>query len=154
MDNPRLAALLRQLRLPAIGRSLSIGAGFYQEAPLLTQIFPNWHHYAIDINHYPTLTVVADGQFLPFAPSTFDFILIRHPDVETKANRWRIIFESALSYVTPNGGMMITCYTYMEAQLIQTWTAPDQVFGLDVLPPPDLVGHDCYGNLYNFLIKF
>ena len=92
-------------------------------------------------------SIQADLTTLPFSrQATFDFILVRHPDIDRSAEQWKTAFSELPALLHRDGILLVTTYSAAEMEQIQGWllvpTFRAYPVALDRLAPPDLVGRD------------
>ncbi|MBX3061442.1 MAG: class I SAM-dependent methyltransferase [Anaerolineae bacterium] len=156
-QSERLRSLLRQCGEPR--RILDAGCGDCADSEILCACFPNSAIVGVDFDaaalqlarmHIPSLLLMqADLNRLPLN-STFDLILIRHPDVYRRADEWRRTLANLGNFIAPTGMLLVTTYNSNEMMLVETMITHLQVVPLDIdeLEPVNLHGRDKVASLF------
>jgi SAM-dependent methyltransferase len=152
-ETQRLISIFRHLlrRFPAPRSILDIGCGDCRDVPAYRDVLSDVPIVGIDqdrsalhlAHRHNVLAVEANIATLPLQ-STFDLVLMRHPDLD----RHRADWENVLHVVSrwQNSILLITTYSAAEMDQIQHMlpflTMPDD------LAPPGLAGRDRFAAIY------
>jgi hypothetical protein len=150
-DTARLASLLDLLPIPESPlHSLNIGCGRALEYSLMAARWGNWLHIGLDFNQEelreaPLTRVRGDGAFPPFPPQSFAFILVRHPDVIRRREKWRAVFPRLPELLVSGGVLALTAYSLFEYDFARD-ALPLHLLPISMgdLAPIDMVGRDRY----------